>query len=280
MKHVFILNGSIKNHPFVEVIKDVMKDYDYEIILTQDEEHAVNVTKELTERSRVYCVGGDGLVNKVMQGLVNTDHELVVIPYGTGNDFHRYLNSEKDCRKVLIDSLNKESFKVDTALMNDKYYMNSACFGIDSVIANGVHSGINIPFIPEYIVGIIKNVIQYKSRYIKIYDENQVYYDGKMILCTINNGKYYGGGFMITPQASINDGVLNLCVVDGLPRWKIPYMLLLLVTNKLQGRKDVHYYNVKHVYIDCEYSCNLDGDEVKGEKYEITVLPSSINIVG
>ena len=142
-----------------------------------------------------------------------------------------------------------------------------------------MHTGFNIPFIPDYIVGIIKNVLTYKNRHIRIYDDNQVYFDDKMILCTINNGKYYGGGFMITPEGTIDDGKLNLCVVDGIPRWKIPYMLLLLVNNKLAGRKDVHYFDVEHVYVDCDYSCNLDGDEISYDKYEITVLPKSINIV-
>lgn len=279
MRHIFILNGSIQNHPFIDVIKDVMKEYDYEIILTKDEDHAMNVTVDLNGKNRIYSVGGDGLLNKVIQGAVNTDNEVVVIPYGTGNDFHRYLNGEKDCRKVLEQSLIKSSIKVDTALLNNRYYISSACFGIDSVIANGVHSGINIPFVPEYIVGIIKNVLTYKNRHIKIYDDQKVYFDDKMILCTINNGKYYGGGFMITPQAEADDGILNLCVVDSIPRWKIPYMLLLLVMNKLQGRKDVHYYDVKNIKIDCDYSCNLDGDEISFNHYEINVLPKSLNIV-
>ena len=280
MKHIFILNGSVKDHPFKEVIKDVMKDYDYEIIFTQDENHAMEASKQFrNEKYRVYSVGGDGLLNKVIQGMVNTDNELVVIPYGTGNDFHRYLNNEKDSRKVLEQSLTKEAIKVDCAKMNDRYYINSCCFGIDSVIANGVHVGFSIPFIPDYVLGIIKNILTYNNRHIKIYDENQVYFDDKMLLCTINNGKYYGGGFMITPKGIIDDGMLNLCVVDGIPRWKIPYLLLLLVMNKLAGRKDDHYFDVKHLYVDCEYSCNLDGDELKCDKYEITVLPKSINIV-
>lgn len=279
MRHIFVLNGSVKDHPFVEDIHEVMKDYDYEIIFTKDEEHAMKAAEGLEGRNRVYSVGGDGLLNKVIQSIVNTENEVVVIPYGTGNDFHRYLNGEKDCKKVLIDSLKKPAIKLDTALLNNRYYISSACFGIDSVIANGVHSGINIPFVPDYIVGIIKHVLTYKNRHIKIYDDERVYFDDKMILCTINNGKYYGGGFMITPEAEANDGILNLCVVDAIPRWKIPYMLALLVLNKLHGRKDVHYHEVKNIKIDCKYSCNLDGDEIKFDNYEITVLPKSINVV-
>ena len=59
MRHIFILNGSIQNHPFIDVIKDVMKEHDYEIILTKDEDHAMNVTVDLNGKNRIYSVGGD-----------------------------------------------------------------------------------------------------------------------------------------------------------------------------------------------------------------------------
>lgn len=279
MKHIFILNGTISNHPFIDVIKDVMRDYDYEIILTKSEEHALEVSHSLKGNDRIYSVGGDGLLNKVIQGIANTDNELVIIPYGTGNDFHRYLSQQKDCRQVLIDSLKKTSSYCDLALLNNHYYINSACFGLDSIIANKVHVGIHIPFIPDYVLAIIKNVLTYKNRHIKIYDDEHIYYDDKMLLCTINNGQYYGGGFMITPSAKIDDGYLNLCVVDGMSKIKIPYMLSLLLKKEHMKRKEVHHYLVKDLKIDCEYSCNIDGDEVKYEHYEIHIVPNAIRIV-
>lgn len=280
MKHVFILNGMLKKHPFEKVIHEVMKDHDYQIIYTKYDDHGMEISKQFSDKDyRIYSVGGDGMLNQVIQGLVNSHNELVVIPYGTGNDFQRCLNQEKDCKKILERSLMMKSRKVDAALINDRYYINSACFGLDSIIANNVHTGVNIPFMPKYIIGILKNVLQYRSRQVKIYDQEQLLFEGPMILCTINNGQYYGGGFRIIPHASIIDGMLDVCVVDALPRWKIPYMLSLLVRNKLEHRKEVHYFSLKHVSIECSYSCNLDGDEVKYLRYDIQVIPSSINIV-
>lgn len=280
MKHVFILNGMIKNHPFEKVIHKVMSGYDYEIVYTEYEDHGMEISNRFKDKDyRIYSVGGDGMLNQVIQGLVNSDNELVVIPYGTGNDFQRCLYHEKDCQKILERSLMMRAKKVDTALINDRYYINSACFGLDSIIANNVHNGVHIPFMPKYIVGILKNVLQYHSRQIKIYDQHRLLFDGSMILCTINNGQYYGGGFRIIPHANIHDGLLDICVVDALPRWKIPYMLSLLVRNKLENRKEVHYYSSKYVSIECPYSCNLDGDEVKYQDYHIQIIPSSINVV-
>jgi len=94
MKHIFILNGNIKSHPFEVIIHKVMKDYDYQIIYTKQKGDAIDISKQFSnQKNRIYSVGGDGMLNEVIQGLVHTDNELVVIPLGTGNDFHRYLSS-------------------------------------------------------------------------------------------------------------------------------------------------------------------------------------------
>lgn len=282
MKHIFILNGSIENHPFSTVIEEVMKDYDHSIIYTSDKDDAINIGKQfINDHDRIYAVGGDGMVNQVIQNLVHTDNELVIIPYGTANDFHRFLSDVKDSRKVLTDSLSKEARKIDVGLLNDRYYINSCCFGLDSVIANKVHEGINIPILKNqsYLISIVKQVFGYKSRYVKLYDEDHIYYQGEMTLCAINNGKYYGGGFSVTPDASINDHLLDIGVIDGLPLIKIPYMMLLLVLNKFKTRKEAHSFRCDHLYVDCQFSCNIDGEEVKYEHYEIKMIPEAINLV-
>lgn len=283
MKHIFILNGNIKSHPFEVIIHKVMKDYDYQIIYTKQKGDAIDISKQFSnQKNRIYSVGGDGMLNEVVQGLVHTDNELVVIPLGTGNDFHRYLSSEKDCQKILIDSLKLPSVLVDTALLNQRYYINTACFGLDSVIANKINEALHIPFASHnksYIRSIIKQLFQYRSRHIKITDNNQVLYDGDIILCTVNNGQYYGGGFCLTPKADIRDGYLDLCVVDKLPGYKIPYMLTLLLLNKLEKRKEVHYFRCQQLSIDCPYSGNIDGEEINNSLYEIKIVPRSIRLV-
>lgn len=281
MKHIFILNGNRKADAFINTINDVMKGMDYEIVHTTSKDDNVT-SKYINESNRIYCVGGDGLLNQVIQGMVNTNNELVLIPYGTGNDFHRYLSKEKDPRKVLINSLKLSSKPIDIALLNDRYYINTACFGLDSVIANNVHKGIKIPLISEnksYIISVIREIFKYKYRSITISINNKVIYKDKMILCTINNGSYYGGGFLATPKAKLDDGYLDIFVVDHMCPLKIPYMLILLITKKLSNQKQIHRYLANTIDIDCNYSVNIDGDELKYDNYHIEVIPKSIHLV-
>jgi YegS/Rv2252/BmrU family lipid kinase len=280
MKHIFILNGNIKNHPFENVIHEVMKYYDYEIVRTQGNDTDLMITKQF-KHSRIYSVGGDGMLNIVLQGMVHSDNELVIIPDGTGNDFYRCFGKEKNLRKILENSLKQEATLIDCAKINDRYYINTACFGLDSVIANTVHDGINIKFLNKqsYIITILKRVFKYKARHVKLYNDQELLYDGLMIICTINNGQYFGGGFQITPKASITDGILDVCVVDKISLLRLVYLLILLVLHKLDEKKDVHFFQTNHIYIESKYSCNIDGEEVQYDCYEIKMIPKSINLV-
>jgi len=166
--------------------------------------------------------------------------------------------------------------------LNDSYFINAACFGLDSVIANHVHDTPHIPFIPDsksYIISILQNTLKYGNHSVTIFSDNHLIYQGEMILCTVNNAQYYGGGFQIIPHADIQDGYMDICVVDKVPKWKIPYMVERLVRRKLAGRKDVHYFRVKNANVICSYNCNVDGEEVSYGHYHFLIKPRSLNVV-
>ena len=82
MKHIFLL----KTPEFIPVIHEVMKGYDYVIRVSQYSHHVDKIIREYKDPARFYSIGGDGFFNQVIQNLVNTEHEVVVIPKGTGND--------------------------------------------------------------------------------------------------------------------------------------------------------------------------------------------------
>lgn len=282
MKHIFMMNDTKKHHDFEIHIHDIMKDYDYDIVYTTSIQKSIQYIKNYPYKARFYAVGGDGTINGIIQGLVHSHHEFVPIPLGTGNDFCRMLTKEKDPRKVLKNSLSGKVKLIDTIQLNDMYFINSACFGLDSVIANHVHDTPNIPFVPEsksYIVSILQHVLQYQHDEVTIISEGKCLFQGKVILCTVNNGQYYGGGFPIIPHASIDDGYMDICAVDQLPKAKIPYMITKLLNKNLYHRKEVHYFKVKEATVICANHCNIDGEEKKYDEYYFNILPQSLQVV-
>lgn len=282
MKHIIMLHDIKKHHDFEKEIHDIFQNMDYQCVYTHSMKESIQFIQNYPTPARFYAVGGDGTINGLLQGVVNTEHEFVVVPLGTGNDFCRMLTHEKDPIKLLKKSLLLEAKKVDTVLLNDRYYINSACFGVDSVIGNHVHDTPDILLVPKsksYIVSIMQYVFKYDFYKVKLYSEGQCLYEGRMTLCTLNNGQYYGGGFQITPQADIQDGYLDVCIVDQIPKKKIPYMISLLVRHKLEKRKEVHYFKLKEATLYSDYECNLDGEVYHSQSYHFQVQPSSLNLV-
>lgn len=282
MKHLFMMKYTKRHHDFEQVIHEIMKNYEYEIVYCNSLKDSQKYIENFLEKARFYIVGGDGTINGMIQKLVHTHHEVVVIPLGTGNDFCRTLTKEKNPRTLLKQSLQMATQKVDAIQLNDTYYINAACFGLDSVIANHVHDTPHIPMIPDsqsYIVSILQNTFGYKHNHVKIYERNHLLYQGEVILCTVNDAQYYGGGFQIIPHANIQDGYMDICVVDTIPKWKIPYMVERLVRHKLDGRRDVHYFRVKEAQVICSHHCNVDGEEMCYGDYHFTIVPKCLNIV-
>lgn len=282
MKHVFIMHDIKKHHDFENHIHQVMDGMNYQIIYTHSFHETIQFVKKLTTPTRLYSVGGDGALNILVQAVIDTPHELVVIPLGTGNDFCRTLTQEKDPVILLKESLQCSAERIDVIQLNNQYYINAACFGVDSIIATHVHDTPHIPLIPQsrsYIVSILQHVFRYGFDEVVVSDGEKELYRGPMTLCTLNNAQYYGGGFHIIPQADIQDGYIDICIVDKIPKIKIPYMITLLLRHKLEHRKEVHYYKVKEAHVLSYNSCNMDGEEVKEKEYHFQIIPQSISMV-
>lgn len=284
MKHIVMMHNIKKHHDFEHHVHDVLKDADYEVVYTNSIADSQKRIKKQEEKARFYIVGGDGTMHNLLQALVHTEHDAVLIPLGTGNDFCRMISKEKDPVKLLKKSLTLESKKVDTVKINDRYFMNSACFGVDAMIANrmpavtGAASGAQSK---NYVGSLVKNLFDYEFDNITVLSEGKTIYQGAITLCTFNNGQYYGGGFRVTPLADICDGYFNVRIADKMPKAKMPYMIARLVMNKLDGHKLVHDFKLKRATLICNNVGNLDGERYQDESdiYEFEIQSESLNLV-
>lgn len=282
MKHIVMMHNIKKHHDFEHNIHDVLKGLDYEVIYTSSISDSNKYIRSLEEKCRVYVVGGDGTMNGLLQSLVHSEHETVLIPLGTGNDFCRMLCKDRDPVELLKKSLEMDTQKVDTIKVNDRYFLNSACFGVDSIIGNHVHDTENIPFIPEsksYLVSIMKHVFNYQFNEVTLISNDEVLYKGRVTVCAVNNGQYYGGGFRVTPHADIQDGYMNIRIADKIAKPMIPYMITRLVLENLDNHHLVHDFKLKEATLICDNEGNLDGEEYTEGIYHFNIQPESLNMV-
>ncbi|MBQ7872354.1 MAG: YegS/Rv2252/BmrU family lipid kinase [Clostridia bacterium] len=228
MKHFFIMNPAAgKGTKFHELIDDIHKVCDrrgvsYEIHVTEKIGEATEFVKmtcaSTDEQLRFYAVGGDGTINEVASGLIGAKNgELAVIPMGTGNDFVK--NFENTDQFFDIDSqLDGETMDIDLIKWNNRYAVNLINIGFDCEIAKQAAINRRSVFIPSklaYTTGIIQKITQLGTALV----HGRVYFDGvshkgnSHQICVFANGQFYGGGYKAAPAASIDDGVIDCCVV-------------------------------------------------------------------
>ena len=111
------VSGRKNGYKHAEIVQKLLKKYNIEskIFCSEYSGHMRKVSYDIShnEKTRFYSIGGDGTLNEIVSGIVNTDSEIVVLPCGTGNDFARYINYYNSLRKIILTSLDTKSSKFD-----------------------------------------------------------------------------------------------------------------------------------------------------------------------
>lgn len=290
MKHLFIINptaGKGKNLsliPEIEKILEVKKE-EYFIEVTKGVGHATEIVKNYVKNDdyRVYSVGGDGTLNEVLNGIVGSNSTLAVIPSGTGNDFSRNIYEYSDVLTSLEQAINGKDVFLDLARVNDRYFINIASVGFDAEVAYNTANFKKLPFVGgslAYIFGIIETVFKYKSVHLNItIDEKKL--NIKSLLAAIANGKCYGGGILMTPDAILDDGVFDVCIIEEVNKLKILRLFPKAIKGQHASIKEVSFYRGRKVKISCdeEVSLNIDGEILRVREVEFEIIPKGIKVV-
>lgn len=283
MKHIFIIKPNLDNQMIEAMIVSVMKGYRYEIKYTQYPRHATELVQVYQNcHHRIYALGGDGLVHEIVQGLVGSANELVIIPMGTGNDLLRSISNISDPKVLLQKSLSLTAQPIDLIKANDIYCINVLCCAFDSDIANNVHKYSQIKYLPrslQYASVFVRRITKFRLFPTRIYQDGKKIYEGNLIVGAFCNGKYFGGGFKIGKDAQLQDGLIDINLVSSLHKREIPYYMSLLLRGKLE--KGRHYYHRKLAYLDFEtmQEVNIDGETYPPGYYQLKIVKNLLKVV-
>lgn len=294
MKHIFIINPHAGEHnsyePTVNALKPFMESYDIEIHKTGHQKDATEFIKEYlqshsTEEVRFYSAGGDGTLNEVVNGVIGFKNASIsVYPSGSGNDFVKslptplgYLDFEK--------LLNAENKKIDVLSINDELYCVNVCnFGFDAIVAQTANElklkGKN----NAYTKGIIKALFNGMKNNITVEVDGKVLNpQGKMLLANAANGAYYGGKYKCAPNYVLDDGLIEVCLVNPV---SVPTFLKLVKQYELGNhltderfKKYVVYTRGKTVKMHSNkpFVVSIDGEIITGTDFTVKILEKSLN---
>lgn len=277
MKYVFILNQfSLKNdtNKMIDNIEKACKKrkINYKIEVNNNDISTEDILKKYKKsKNIIMAVGGDGTINRVLNGLVGTKNILGYIPHGTGNDFYRAN------REVLNKGINT----IDLVKINNKYFINIACFGIDAVIGNNseiIHSKI-IPKKYRYNFGLLVNFIKYKPRNFIVSINNKSYKD-EYTTFVVCNARYYGGGYRVSPNSRLDDGLLEVLLVKKTTKYDMAKLIGSMKNAFHLNSPKVQLFQTKELTIktDSKISSNIDGEELTDNTFNIKLIPNGIDI--
>ena len=269
MRYIFIVNPTSGNYNGIKV-GNVIKEYcdsiqvNYELIYTKGKNDATKIALNYKDKDNtvIYSVGGDGTLNEVVNGLIDSKASLSLIPAGTGNDFYRSI-------KDYVGD------KIDVGKVNDRYFINIASIGLDAEVAYRANKlkSFHLPKKLIYLISLIKTFFIYRGIKVKI--------DGKekeITIFTVCNAKYYGGGFKIAPNAKINNGVFDVVDIKSISKFKILTILTKLINAKHTKSKYVDICNKDSISIksDNPILCNIDGEVMIDTKFDFHLEKSAI----
>lgn len=297
MKHIFIVNTVAGKESCLDLVKEGIaqckNDIDYEIYAPDSPDDSINFIKSYLENHsdeevRFYACGGDGTINKVATGIVGFPNaSMAALPFGTGNDYVKYYGSAEKFKDV-CSVIHGEEKIVDIMKVNEKYALNSTHFGLDSVVAKAMNKlRRNVLFGKKraYPFAIIWAFLTGMHNKCIVYADGEQLNSSDILLCTVSNGKYVGGSYFNAPNSLNDDGLLEVCLVKPVPRWKfiglIKYYVAGTHIDNPKFKDIVVYRQAKKVRIEGPegFCVSIDGEIYENQHIEIENLEKKIRFV-
>ncbi|WP_326910390.1 diacylglycerol/lipid kinase family protein [Sedimentibacter sp. MB31-C6] len=277
MKHIFIVNPVAGKGKYqLEIIKNIENQLygktDFEIYITKSKEdvkrYVISKCKENVSMV-LYACGGDGTLHDVINSA--QDYEQVnigIIPCGTGNDYVKNFENYYNFNDV-IAQIEGSKVELDLIKVNDEYAASVCNIGFDADAAFNMHKFKSIPFITGtgcYILSVLYSLTKKLGKNLEVEVDDKIKFNGKFLLGVIANGNSYGGGYKCAPKAIINDGIIDICFIDKISRFKILGLINEYKIGKhLENeniKKYVTYKKCKTVRMKCDNPINLciDGE--------------------
>ncbi|MBQ1945364.1 MAG: YegS/Rv2252/BmrU family lipid kinase [Clostridia bacterium] len=296
MRHYFIVNPTSGPSDCTPQIKKALAgfedQFDYEIYVTTSAGDATRFVRKKCESStepmRFYACGGDGTLNEVVNGAALHKHAAVgCFPCGSGNDFVKYYGGKQyfsDIGAVLAG----KAQAIDVIRVNDKYCINVANAGFESKAADRMARFRRFSFFKNqraYYPAIVMTLFDGMHNKCRITADDEVIFDGDMLLCTMANGSFEGGGFCAAPRADVCDGLMDVCAVKSLSILKVPKAIGIYQKG---GHLDsdylkpyVTYRRARRITVEGEgeFLMALDGEIHSNTRFDLELIPGGVNFI-
>lgn len=288
-KLLFIINpisGHHNKNNFPNLVdKYIDKDkFDYSLIFTEYAGHASELTIKAIEEDYDYiaAVGGDGTINEIAKCLIGKKQILIIIPLGSGNGLARHLGLPFKTERLITEVINNgKVYKIDTAVMNDIPFISIAGVGFDALIADYFAKDEHRGFL-TYAKLITEKYPNYKQKKYTLILDDTTTIECKPFFVTFANSSQFGYNTKISPKASVQDGLLDVCIFKKPNILEIPIMATYFLTEQIDKSHFIDIHKAKKIKLIREENevANIDGEAMPMSKdITVEINPLSLNIL-
>jgi YegS/Rv2252/BmrU family lipid kinase len=264
-------------------------DTQVEIAVSAGPRHAMDLAKAAEGFDAVIAVGGDGTAHEVLNGVMehpeSTRPLFGIVPTGSGNDYAHTLGMSDDLTTALLQLVTGKRVQVDLGKCNGIWFGESVACGLDArVTAKAVElkSTTRLSGLPLYLRALmfVLSKQYYPHRVVVAYDDEEPF-ETDMLIVAATNGPTYGGGFRITPDSVYDDGLLDVCRIDMMPKAEAFMRLPFVILGKHTKMRPVHMRRAKRVTVVAERPLEgqIDGEVLFESAYDIQVFPQALSVI-
>jgi diacylglycerol kinase (ATP) len=265
----------------------------YDFVETTGPGHATEAARAASSPV-VVSVGGDGTINEIANGITGSTKHLGIIPAGSGNDFIKSAGVPRRPLQALQTLFKGVARPVDIGTVRcaiekerggnsaPRLFVNGVGVGFDAAVAARTRE---IPFLSGtalYILAVLQTLGKFNPPDFKIQFDGSSH-QARGLLIAVGNGKCAGGGFYLTPEARVDDGLLDVCSVDDKNIFEILSLMPRVMRGKHHNVSGVKFFKEKRLTISADecFYVHADG-EIVGEnvrRVEIGLHGSQLDVI-
>ncbi|MBM3735418.1 MAG: diacylglycerol kinase family lipid kinase [Acidobacteria bacterium] len=269
-----------------------------EVRITREPGEAAELTRFALKEGfdRILAVGGDGTVNEVVNGFfqqdvpVNPAASLALVPIGTGGDFKRSLNiggvdqaievlRHGHPRPVDVGRLRYRDYQ---GQIRTRFFINVVSFGMGGEVAARAKNFLSsVSGKAAFFWATGEVFLRYTPKIVELrLDGEPAGTRHRILNIAIGNGRFHGGGMHVCPRARLDDGLLEVTVIEALGMYELARDIKVLYSDNLYVHPKTRHFHAKSIAADAQspVSIEVDGEPLGTLPVEVSLIPKAISV--
>lgn len=294
----FIVNGKSRYksglYKALSKTKDTVCNLEYNFVETSWAGHASLLAKEFSEEgySHIIAVGGDGSLHEVVNGVLDSSSNPIVglLPNGSGNDFAKTVKVPQGLNEVFDCIKNESVEKIDIGEIHyttnhgvsaSRFFINISDLGIGAEVVQRVNSASR--FLGAGLIfykAILQSFLTYKNKSLTCKADDWLW-SGKLNSFVMANGRYFGNGMCIAPDANPTDGLFQIVIIGDITVYDYIKQIRKIKKGNRIDHPKLEYKEAKTLTLEAEHPCGIeaDGEFLGYTPCRLSILPKHLNFL-